>query len=396
MWSTIPVGTSIDDSRNIYLTVADGIRKFSPDGTLLWTYTRTDPTEEISDAASLLDGAVYTISTHGRAFGVSMDTGEEVWSTNVSAGIDSTNGFVSAHAGVVVLGSDVGDNVNGADPSNRRVSGLNATDGSVLWKFAPDVGVWNFMASFPDDGTFVFQDMEGRAYRCSLSDGSLLWKAGGVSGTWTDGSALLGPNGVVYTVNNLPLPFPLPLPGFLKPGQVHARRLSDGAHLWTASTPKPPNNMPAIGRLYGRSGLSLVQPVGQQCAFGEQVDVLAFDAETGEQQWSFAGPTLGSVMVKGDAEGIAERENMGIRSITLPNPWSAPTIDGDGTVFIGSETGEFYALKDLNSDGTVVGPGEVTVSDVDSAFVGSSGPAVAPGILAVGSINKLYVWQWPT
>jgi len=391
-WSTIPVGTSIDDVKNIYLTVADGMRKFTPDGQLLWTYKRRSfgPPEEINNAASLWNGAAYGITNQGRAFAVSMASGDEVWSTQVSGNSDGNNGFVSAHAGVVLTAVDASPHIAGrADTNgaaNHRVVGLNATDGALLWSYTPDVALWNFMPSFAGDGTFVFQDLEGRAHRCRLSDGSLIWKAGGVPGSWTDGSALLGPNGIVYAVANFEN-------GGHSQGSVSAFALTDGAPLWSRTVPKSPNNMPAIGRLPHREGLSVVQPVGWQCELGQQVDLYAFDALTGAQQWIFEGPTQVGPMVAGDAEGMQERMAMGIRQITLPNPWSAPTIDGEGVVYIGSETGQFYALRDSNGDGLVSGDQDVSALNTGAAFVGSSGPAIAPGLLAVGSINQLFVWK---
>ena len=39
------------------------------------------------------------------------------------------------------------------------------------------------------------------------------------------------------------------------------------------------------------------------------------------------------------------------RTMCLPNGWSAPTIAADGTVFVGSEEGPMFALRDEDSDG---------------------------------------------
>merc|ERR1712107_335376 len=74
-------------------------------------------------------------------------------------------------------------------------------------------------------------------------------------------------------------------------GEMRAFNLSDGTILWKQHFSRPPNNLPVIGRLAGRSGLSLVQPIGQQEKQGESYNVYAFDAATGEQQWIFKGPT---------------------------------------------------------------------------------------------------------
>ena len=62
----------------VYLTAADGFRKFSPDGQLIWTLKKRRG-ETIHVVAFLLDGAMYTITRSGRVFAASMETGEEIW-----------------------------------------------------------------------------------------------------------------------------------------------------------------------------------------------------------------------------------------------------------------------------------------------------------------------------
>jgi outer membrane protein assembly factor BamB len=282
------------------------------------------------------------------------------------------------------------------------VTGFNASDGRVLWQYRPEAPLWNFHASFAGDGTFMFQDYEGRAYRCHVSNGTEVWKKGGAVGSWTDGSAILGPNRVVYSVQNggNDPGHAFYSMGYSGPGEVVARSLDDGELLWKASVPHPPNNSPAIGRLYGHEGLSLVQPIGDpvQGAFGAAGvhSVYAFDAETGKLQWKFEGPrqTIPGITT-GDLNPIAavERALNGERAVVLPNPWSAPTIDGNGTVFVGSSLGPLYALRDANGDGIVEGDAEVSKLETDTTFSGSMSPAFAPGMLVAASSDQLYVFK---
>ena len=84
---------------------------------------------------------------------------------------------------------------------------------------------------------------------------------------------------------------------------------------------------------------------------------------------------------------------VGVRRITLPNPWSAPTIDARGTVFIGSEEGKFYALADLNGDGVISGDKEKSSYDTHACFSGSFSPAIAPGMVVAASIDTMYVFK---
>lgn len=388
-YANVPNGANIDDQKNIYLTSLDGIRKFSPDGVLLWTFNGD---KEMPDQASIYKGAVYVSATTGMIYAISMQTGKELWKTKL-ASTDGNNGWVSVYEDTVITGSDSQAMYKGQPRpgkyADQLVTGLNATDGTVKWNYRPASPVWNFAASFGGDGTFIFQDYEGRAYRNRVSDGANLWQSGGALGSWTDGSALLGSNKIVYTVSN---------DYFTEgnaPGFVYAFRLEDGVQLWKTKVPRPPNNMPALGQLAGKTGLSLVQPIGQQCGKGQPTDVYAFDSETGEVQWIFNGPSQQKSLQAGDSNEIAQfqRRQAGVRSITLPNPWSAPTIDGNGKVYIGSEEGPFYTLVDVDGDGQVTGSMEVSSFDTLACFSGSHSPAIAPGILVTASIDAMYVFK---
>jgi len=388
-----PTGISIDDQKNIYMTELAGVRKFSPDGTELWKYKKEFKGEMV-DSASMADGTLYFASTDGLILALSMETGKKLWSSNISSKTDGTNGFVSVHAGTIVVSAD-----EGTKGSDEHVLGINATNGELLWTFTPDNAVWNFLATFPDDETTTFQDRTGKAYRIRLSDGSLMWKNGGFLNSWTDGSAQLGSNGIVYAVNTMRGPLGSNDVSNSSahlgdaPGHLSAYRVSDGKRLWSVVTPRPPNNVPAIGRLAGRTGLSVVQPMGQQVLKGAPYDVRAYDADTGALQWVFNGPKQQGVLQAGDLEGMFDRSSVGLRGLTLPNPWSAPAIDGAGTVYVGNQEGQFYALRDLDGDGHVSGPNEVSIFETGSCYPGALSPAIAPGMVAVGNIDTMYVFK---
>jgi len=390
----LPAGAMIDDAKNVYLQTNDAVRKFDSDGNLKWHWApeRGDG-EEMPDTGFLSNGAFYVSTTAGWIYAIDMSKGEVLWSTKRPS-TDGNNGWVTAHEGVVVTGSDARNEYKGMPIENKLadqlVVGLNASSGRVMWEFKPEAPLWNFMASFAGDGTFTFQDYEGRAYRCRLKDGSLIWKNGGVDNSWTDGTSILGPNNVVYAVSNRDMKG-----GPDAPGDVSAYRLEDGKLLWRTEVPRPPNNLPAIGKVAGYPGLSLVQPIGQQCQQGNPTDVYALDAETGKIQWVFNGPKQKGRLQVGDGipAAIAQRMLAGVRPITLPNPWSAPTIDSNGVVFIGSEEGPFYALADKDSDGKVTEV-ETSTFDAKACFSGSAAAAMAPGMMVITSIDAMYVFKY--
>lgn len=374
---------------------------------------------------------------------------------------------VEAHDGVVVAAVDCGMATDPAS-ANNRVIGLNSTNGEVLWSFWPDNPTWNFMAVFDGNGSFIFQDYDSGVYRVNLTDGKQIWRAGRTRGlTWTDGGALLGENGVVYAVSTAG-PQEKGHPDL--PGGLHAYRLADGGLLWERELERPVYAWPAVGRLSGGPGLSVVTGIGamaiwpwkmmyrgalqpsaslgalcgllwwccgrargclscaRKAGLGALVgaalipplalarvgltyraqtasrwelgpilptEVVALDAGTGELQWRYQLPTWRRFSSAGDEEGYLTRllQGTGRRLACLPAAFSSPTIDNNGTVYIGHMSGGFYAIKDVNGDGMIDAASEVSVLETGAGFL-PSGPSLAPGMLAVASCDSLHVFRY--
>merc|ERR1711920_337210 len=83
--------------------------------------------------------------------------------------------------------------------SCTTVRGLNATDGTVLWKYDPGDILWDWFPQFPDDESVIFMGKTGSLHRLQLFTGDLIWKAAGTPDTWTDGSQFVAANGLSYT-----------------------------------------------------------------------------------------------------------------------------------------------------------------------------------------------------
>eukprot|EP00930_Biecheleria_cincta_P097458 TRINITY_DN89171_c0_g1_i1.p1 TRINITY_DN89171_c0_g1~~TRINITY_DN89171_c0_g1_i1.p1 ORF type:complete len:499 (+),score=46.89 TRINITY_DN89171_c0_g1_i1:100-1497(+) len=388
-YHTLPYGTAMDHVNNIYLTTDTSMWKLSPSGEVIWNFT-PNPRATIFSASSLLDGRVHFTTLDGRMWAVSMETGKELWSKKICKEINQDNGFVSAHDGVVIAATDASDATATGRPglANKVVRAVKAEDGSPLWAFKPEMPIWNFLALFPDDGTVLYQDWEGKAYRHHLRNGSLIWSAGGHPGTWTDGSPLVA-DGVAYLVSaNVSAPKDSP-----EAGHLAARRISDGSLLWEVGVPMPPNNAPSIGRLAGHGGLLVMQPGGWQGEFLGPTGIFGFDAHTGKQKLHFRGPAQSGPMQAGALEGWNERTRAGASPSYITNPWSAPSIDKDGTLYVGHENGIIYALRDTNGDGKFDGATEVSTFQTGAAFVGSSSPAHGPGMMAIASCDTLFVFK---
>jgi len=384
---TLTYGTAIDNQMNVYLSAADGLRKFSKDGKLLWEVNVLPA--NLMNAPAIYQGSVFTSDTHGGVRAVSMQTGKPVWFTNTSKSICQDNGFNMVHEGLVFSAGDCREpSVMGT--ANHLITALNATDGEIVWTYEPDVPVWNFLPLFPDKESLVFQDMSGKVYHLSLG-GQVLWKNGGINGTWTDGGAALG-NGMVYSVSNNHLVFDPKSLSEDGPGTLSAFNLQ-GQLQWQVTTPRPPNNAPAIGKVASWPGMTLIQPLCYQGMPGATCDVYAYNADTGALRWIFHGPKQPGRYQAGDREGIVDRMKSGLRSLCLPNGWSAPTISGDGTVFVGNEMGNLYALRDTDGDGRVFGDDEVSFYDTKGAFSGTATPALAGNMIAAASCDTLFVFK---
>lgn len=389
---TLTWGTAIDHQLNIYLSAADGLRKFDKDGKVLWEHQTLPAT--LMNAPALYQGAIFASDTQGGLRSLDMNTGKLLWSVDTGKPIGEDNGFTMAHEGVVFFAADHRQ-PSPMGSANHQIRAHNVSNGDLLWIYEPDAPVWNFLPLFPDRDTLVFQDMTGKAYRMTMK-GEVSWKNGGKPGTWTDGSGALG-HGMVFVVNNNHPPHDRKTSRGTagrehEPGTLSAYDL-DGNLKWQTTTPRPPNNAPAIGKIQGWSGLSVVMPLCQQVELGATCDVHAYDAESGRLRWQFNGPTQTGLFQAGDLEGAFERTLSGVRPTCLPNGWSAPTIAADGTVFLGNEEGPIFAPRDLDGDGRVFGEDEVSSYDTKAAFSGTASPAIAPNMLAVASCDSLFVFK---
>jgi len=333
------------------------------------------------NTASLANGTVYGADLSGRVFALSMATGKQVWQNRISVSMGQNNGFTNVDAGIVVVDSQ------GHDGASHAVSGISATDGTKLWTYRTSSPVWNFGASFPGDGSVVFQDLTGVAYRLNANDGKLLWTSGKHrDDSFTDGTATIDSDGNVYTVENAPFQNGQMFSENSE-GKLTKRALSDGHILWQVTTPHPPNNEPVVGH-----GL-VIQAMGSQQQQYAYTYVYAYDQMTGEQKWVFKGPAQKGKLQAADEEFFMIRQEAGLSPICWPNPWSAPGFAQDGTVYIGNQEGGFFSLRDLNEDGVVSGPEEVSVYETLAAFPGSSSPAIAPHMLAIASCDSLFVFK---
>jgi len=396
-------GPVIDTTGNTYLSTNDGVRKFSPEGQVLWHFPQPI---KFNNEISLLGDKVYGSNQEGTAFALHADTGTAAWIKKLAGSAGGDAGYPAGHDGVFVVGAE-----SGLDPAsvggNALIFGLDAATGTELWSYRPTRPVWNFSPLFPGDGSCIFMDMGGAMYRLGLHNGTLLWRtpSPGSLQSFSDGGAVLGPNGAAYSCSN-----PAADRGSEgSRGLLRALRIEDGHLLWEQLLPQPCNSYPAVGHLGGRDLSVAVTPgsfMGAQHLHGS---IMAFDAATGTPQWHFNAKAYDGPfsMAKGDIEGYGERSrfNKG-HEICLPAHWSSANIDGNGFVYAARSDGFVYgvrgpaaaapltsaALAQLRPDFESTPGLEVRVFDGQGASLHGAF-AFAPGRMAVATCDTLYMFK---
>mmetsp|Transcript_3659 Transcript_3659/g.10654 ORF Transcript_3659/g.10654 Transcript_3659/m.10654 type:complete len:444 (-) Transcript_3659:82-1413(-) len=439
-------GPILDGEKNVYISAEHDLWKLSPDGQVLWSH-RVEG--DLATGISIHRGAVYGARRGGHVFALSCETGARLWSARPAASAGGDNHYVEAFDGIVVTGVLCPDLASCS--GNNLTVGMDAATGEKLWEFASDTPTWNIQAHFDGNGSLVFQDWDAGVYRLGARDGKLIWRAGRVGGkTFTDGGALLGSNGIVYAVSASGSLSEIPR----VIGGIHAYRLSDGKRLWEHDDlPGPVFAWPAVGSLRPGAPPSCVVPVGIMPGLALQSVLLqrlpawalsgaltgvvlglarprataalalagallapclraagsylrelrapanwfpswlvAFDAETGAHQWTWALPPYKWLAARGEEAGFLTRWWLGHRRLCLPAAFSAPTIDSEGRVYIGHESGMFFSVRDEDGDGIIDERTEVTSHDLLAAPL-PSGPSLAPGMLAMTTCDGLWVFK---
>jgi len=379
----------IDGKKNIYLSSIRGnVYKFSQDGKVLWTHV--DGTS-IPGVPTIADGALFATNDKGEVFALDMETGKELWRNKTGQCSGSDTWSMTAGEGIVVAPMAQ----KGHCGMNNHLAAFNATDGSSLWSFKPKAPIYNLLAAIRE-GSLVFSDLTGRAYRLGLADGRVLWESPPGLGdneaeSFTTGGAVIGSNGVVYVTSNAKAKG-----GRGKGwggGYVAAFSFADGSLLWRRATEYPANNAAAVGRLGAEGPLAVVVGVGENpdlpgAAGGllrlvskreKPGRILALDAATGQELWRRELPMW---------HGAAAGDTPG--HVCLPDSFGNPAISGDGTVFVGFESGAFYAVNDRNHDGRI-SDSEVSVYDTKNSFQGS--PGLAPGLVVATPCNGMHVFR---
>lgn len=418
-YNTVIVGGPlIDDKKNLYITTETGVYKFSPDGEELWLWRPV--ANFVHTAPSIMDGMLFGNVGDGHMFALDMETGKERWLYKFGDNTGGDTAYIESYRGVVINALNAGP----GDGGNTKIVVVNATTGRRLWDYTESKILWNFMAMFVGDDTFVYMDIHGGVYRRNLFNGTRLWYMAPPlfdQGSFTDGWVNLGPGGedaIAYACSDHGW-------GQAKEtGVLRAYAVRDGRFLWAQELPQPcttwavsdgetvvvgsaplpgypgvmkvPQAIPSVVRSWLHEFTLWLGPK-QRYIWGNPTlhsEMHAFDAKTGAVKWRFKDvPPYERSACKGDEEGLMTRMQLGIRMVCATAGWASHTMSGDGTIYTPHMDGHLYAIGDANGDGVIDSQTEVSKFDGGSASL-HMGTAWAPGMMAQATCDTLHVFKF--
>lgn len=407
----------IDHARSVYLVSIEGrILKLNEDGDHVWNITSGD---NFAGNPTINEGRMFLATADGMLMAVDLATGKKLWRKSLAPCSAADGSSVTASDDVVFVAMSTR-----ADYclQNDRVIAVNSTTGEYKWTFHPTSRFHGLLPAI-HNGSVVFADASGRAYRLDAETGREIWKSDGpglhsiIDARPT--STVISPSGVVYVATGAD---PVPrrerqtvLGEFGVMVYLSALNFTTGEVLWFLDCA---GSAPALGRLHpgGEGPLALViATLGDSCPgangsvfhdTSRMSRLIALDATTGKRlNWTFAPSTLQSEHDSAQKYGLPETSASEISAGVLldtdisapgcmPQSSSDPIMGGDGTVYISSKAGDFYAIRDKNGNGVINATdagGEVVRIRTGGRHWHSLG--IATGMLVASSCDGLRVFK---
>lgn len=409
----------IDYARNVYLTSSEGhIYKFSESGHSLWNYSSP---VRLSGYPTISEGSMFFVADNGELRAIDMNWGKLRWKKRHGPCSAADGSSVTANQDVVVFALSGSSSCR----HNDRIIAVSSKTGSLMWTYIPDDPFHGLLPALHDDSV-IFAAASGRAYRLELATGKEIWKTDGpglhpamdVRST----STIIGPNGVVYVSTGAD-PEARPNGAFGAPiVYLRALNLTSGKVLWSVSCA---GSTPTVGQLHpSQDGpLSVVVAIlGDSCPSvnGQFFEVpvrrsrlIALDAINGTRlNWTFAPADFRRNEHRGLKDRRVAHEMKALETSEeeipagvvlktdktspgcMPQSLSDPILAGDGTVYMSSKGGDFYAIRDQDGDGiinTTAESGEVVKISTGGKSWHSLG--IATGMLVASSCDGVRVFK---
>jgi outer membrane protein assembly factor BamB len=305
----------------------------------------------IQSSPAVVGGAAFMASTDGVVHALELETGRQLWATDVEAELGAATPLVTD--GQVILG-------------DRRgiVRALDPHTGAERWRATTDGPISG--AAAEADGSIVVATESGTAYGIAPSSGEISWQRslpGGVS------RSMAASDGLVYCA--------------VSGGLLVALRARDGSPAWqtaVATDGEVGTPTAAAGLIFAATGLDNADSATK--------GVVALDAGTGEERWRLASPTgeviYAPAVVDGSAYLVSEDETVvAVEAATGEVQWSTTTgAPNDAlqavwgsTLYVATMGGTLEALD--RSTGAL--QWEVEITGVPYA------PIVTSGLVLVGT-----------
>jgi len=441
----------IDYARNVYLTSSEGhVYKFSESGQSLWNYSSA---ARLTASPTIREGNMFLVTKNGELRAIDLNWGTLRWRKRHGPCSAADGSSVTANEDVVVFALAKSSSCL----HNDNIIAVSSKTGKLKWSYFPDEPFHGLQPAVQDDSV-IFAAASGRAYRLDLATGKEIWKTDGpglhsamdVRST----STIIGPNGVVYVTTGAD-PKASSHSTFGEPVvYLRALNFTSGKVLWSVNCA---GSAPTVGQLHpSQNGpLSVVVAIlGDSCpavnaesvkALGRRSRLIALDAINGTRlNWTFApadfqqkkprgedgiapatspgnqtrNPSKDSALATGSAPARAagprdhrvaletqSNETLEIPAGVvlntdkthpgcMPQSLSDPILAGDGTVYMSSKTGAFYAIRDQDGDGiinTTVESGEVM--RISTGGVSWQSLGIATGMLVASSCDGVRVFK---
>lgn len=307
----------IGDDGTIYVGSHDHhLYAISREGELRW---RRDLGGPIYSTAALADGRVYVGSDADFFFAIDAADGEVIW--HLRTDDDADTGIAIAPDGTLVFGA--GSDVFAVDP-----------EGTVRWRFRTGLKIFSSPA-IDDDGTIYIGSQDDHLYAIA-PDGRMRWRYHARDDV--DGSPVIGDDGTIYVGSD--------------GERVHAVR-RDGTRRWSADVE---------GDVRAPVGLGLDGTV-YASVFAPRPRLVALDADTGDERWSFAtsasdsgGNVSSGALVDRDGNLYFGADDDFVYSLdprgrmrwffrAHGNIDSEPVLSPEGLLIVGSDDDHVYAIR---------------------------------------------------
>ena len=153
------------------------VRRFTPDGDVVWTAAVEETARGIHGTPALANGTVYVGAYDGALYAFDLETGERFWRRKLGDAIGSSPGY---HDGVVYIA------VEYYEPSGAMF-GVDAVTGEVVWEDRrPTDHPHSTAAVDREAGRLVVGANDGHLYAWTYPDRSFAW-------AFETGDAIKGP-----------------------------------------------------------------------------------------------------------------------------------------------------------------------------------------------------------